>query len=47
MISVPEAATLPMTPRPVACANSSSSSCGKPCGYVGKGRSVTMPESSQ
>ena len=47
MISVPEAALLPSTPRPVRCANSSIISNGKPCGYVGIGSGVTMPMSSQ
>jgi hypothetical protein len=32
MISVPEAGTLPMTPRPVAAANRSITSAGKPSG---------------
>src|SRR5690348_14783369 len=47
MISVPEAATFPITPRPVASLKRSSSSCGKPSGKVGNGRSVTMPIISQ
>ncbi len=47
MISVPEAGTLPITPRPVASANASTTSGGKPSGYVGMGSGVTMPISSQ
>ena len=35
MISVPDAALLPSTPRPVRCMNGSITSCGNPCGYVG------------
>ncbi len=47
MISVPDAATLPITGRPVAVENASITSAEKPCGYVGNGRSVTMPIISQ
>src|ERR671915_105200 len=47
MISVPDAALLPSTPRPVRWANSSIRSPGKPCGYVGIATGVTMPMSSQ
>ena len=47
MISVPDAALFPITPRPVRWANSSITSKGKPCGYVGIGSGVTIPMSSQ
>ena len=47
MISVPDAGTLPSTPRPVASANASTTSGGNPSGYVGIGSGVTMPMSSQ
>src|SRR5829696_8582630 len=47
MISVPDAALLPSTPRPVRCMNGSITSCGKPCGYVGIAVGVTTPISSQ
>ena len=47
MISVPDAALLPITPRPVRCVNASITSSGKPCGYVGIGSGVTIPISSQ
>ena len=47
MISVPDAATFPITGRPVAFEKASITSAGKPSGYVGNGRSVTMPIISQ
>src|SRR6266480_2068743 len=47
MISVPDAGLLPSTPRPVWCIKGSTTSCGKPCGYVGIGWGVTTPISSQ
>ena len=47
MISVPEAATFPITPRPVASLKRSISSGGKPSGKVGNERSVMMPIISQ
>ena len=47
MISVPDAATFPITGRPVAAANASITSAGNPLGYVGNGRAVTMPIISQ
>jgi hypothetical protein len=43
MMSVPDAGLLPITPRPVRCMNGSITSCGKPCGYVGKAVAVTTP----
>jgi len=43
MISVPDAATFPKTPRPVRLENSSITAAGKPLGNVGMGWSVTMP----
>ena len=47
MISVPDAATFPITPRPVAAENRSMTSAGKPFGYVGIATSVRIPISSQ
>src|SRR5512132_1267554 len=47
MISVPEPALLPRTPRPVRFMNGSLTSSGKPCGYVGNATGVTTPISSQ
>src|SRR6185437_3541845 len=47
MISVPDAATFPITGLPVAFENAAITSSGKPSGYVGNGRSVTMPIISQ
>ena len=47
MICVPEAALLPITPRPVRRENSSITSDGKPFGNTGNGRSSTMPIISQ
>ena len=40
MISVPDAALLPMTLRPISDSNSSTISAGNPCGNVRNGRSV-------
>ena len=47
MISVPDATTLPMVPRPMRRSNSAIISAGKPCGNVGNGRSSTIPIISQ
>src|ERR1043166_4588648 len=47
MICVPEAALLPIAPRPVRRENSLTMACGKPSGNVGKGRSGTTPIISQ
>src|SRR6266508_489974 len=47
MISVPDAAVLPSTKRPIASSNGWMTSGGKPFGYKGNGRSRTMPHISQ
>ena len=47
MIAVPDAGTLPSTPRPIADSNGSNTSGGNPSGYKGNGRSSRMPIISQ
>src|SRR5207248_4182393 len=47
IIAVPEAALLPIQPRLVRRANSSSNGTGKPFGYVGNAFSSTTPQISQ
>src|SRR4051812_28956225 len=47
MISVPDAATLPITGRPVACENASITSAGKSRGAGGRGAGVPAPTGSR
>ena len=47
MISVPDAAMLPSTGRPMARSNGSTISGGNPFGYSGNGWSRTIPAISQ